>query len=286
MKTGFLGSGRLGYEVLEKVFDSIRPVFIATDRKSADIIAFAKRRSIPLFEGNPRGGALAQFLLGVKTDVIFSVNYLFLIEKDVLDLVTHVINLHGSLLPKYRGRTPHVWAIINNEKVSGVTAHIVDEGCDTGPVVLQQEIPIGMHDTGADVLARFSALYPEIVLAVFENLRTGKLKPKEQDQVKATYFGKRTPDDGLIDWNWQKERIYNWVRAQAAPYPGAFSLLGSNRVIIDRVAFNDGGFSYDEPNGLIKCTSPFLVKTPNGLLEIQVIREGKDYLERGKIFNG
>src|SRR5690606_11116288 len=103
-------------------------------------------------------------------DVLFSINYLFLIERDVLSQDPRVVNLHGSLLPKYRGRTPHVWAIINNESHTGVTAHLVDEGCDTGPIILQREVPIEYTDTGATILLKFSSLYPEIIADVYRML--------------------------------------------------------------------------------------------------------------------
>jgi len=90
-----------------------------------------------------------------------------------------------------------------------------------------------------------------------------------QDESKATYFGKRTPDDGEINWYWQKERIRNWVRAQALPYPGAFTWVGQEKMIIDEIAFDDTGFHSDIPNGTVLSLSPVRVKTPNGVIRIE-----------------
>jgi methionyl-tRNA formyltransferase len=99
-------------------------------------------------------------------------------------------------------------------------------------------------------------------------------------------FGKRTPEDGLIDWNWQKERIRNWVRAQAYPYPGAFTYYDKQKVIIDEVAYTNSGFNSNMKNGLILAVKPKLeVKTPNGALVINKMRGNYPNFEIGKIFN-
>lgn len=283
MKVGALASGSLGREVLAQVWDVIKPGFVATDRGSTTISALAEAKGADVFVGNPRGGKLAAFLATRSVDVLFSINYLFLIERDVLSLVPRVVNLHGSLLPKYRGRTPHVWAIINNESHTGVTAHLVDEGCDTGPIILQREVPIEYTDTGATILLKFSSLYPEIIADVYRMLVEDRLSVMPQDMRMATYFGKRAPEDGLINWNWHRERIYNWVRAQAAPYPGAFTFAAGKKVVIDWVEFDEGGYSWEEPNGTIKSLDPVTVKTPNGLLRLSQVREGSEYLRVNKI---
>src|SRR5690606_38202127 len=116
---------------------------------------------ITLFIGNPRNGRGHAFLKNYSFDVLLSVNYLYLIEEDLIKMPRRfAINLHGSLLPKYRGRTPHVWAIINGEKKTGVTAHLITKGCDEGPIVSQIQIPIEIQDTGNDILNKFKQKYP------------------------------------------------------------------------------------------------------------------------------
>jgi methionyl-tRNA formyltransferase len=287
MKIGILASGELGLSVLKRCVHFLAPVFIATDSKSITIIQFSNERNIPVFIGNPRNGKLKNFLMStpIECDVLISINYLFLLEKDVISMVDHVINFHGSLLPKYRGRTPHVWAIINNEKITGVTAHLIDESCDTGDIILQKTIDIKEEMTGAEILNHYETIYPELLKEVYDELITGKLNPVPQDHFKATYYGKRTPEDGQIDWNWQRERIKNWVRAQAYPYPGAFSYIDTVKLIVDEIKFSDFGFHYSIPNGTILQDSPaIIVKTPNGSVELSKIRNNKDICKKDKVF--
>ncbi len=271
---GFLCSGELGLNTLKFLSREFIPQFIFTDNHSDGIIEFATNNGIPIFIGNPRKKDPSEFLKKFKTDIIFSVNYLFIVEKNILNHPKfYAINLHGSLLPKYRGRTPHVWAIINGEKETGITAHIMAEGCDTGDIVLQRVIQIGLNHTGADILKEFKTIYPEMIFKLIMQIKTNQLKCIKQDHSKATYFGKRTSIDGQINWNWQRERIYNWVRAQAYPYPGAYTMLRDQKIIIDQIIFSELGYENDMPNGLILRTDPtILVKTPNGVIELIKVR--------------
>jgi len=284
LKLGVLCSGRLGFILLQYFRSRWDIEFVCTDSKSREIIEFAHQSKVDLFLGNPRGGRIGEFIKEREIDVLVSVNYLFIIEHDLIRLPKlFAFNVHGSLLPKYRGRTPHVWAIINNETETGITAHVIDDGCDTGGIIEQIIIPICSDDTGATVLQKYEKAYVPLIDSVLNKIATNKVHIQNQDETKATYFGKRTPDDGLINWNWQRERIRNWVRAQAFPYPGAFAYIDNKKVVIDKVVFSDFGFSSDEPNGLIKSIAPVLVKTPNGVIQLIEIREGKEFLIKGKI---
>jgi len=177
-----------------------------------------------------------------------------------------------------------VWAIINNETQTGITAHLIDDGCDTGNIVLQHKIDIHPDDTGASVLEKYNIVYPEMVEQVLYEIEKEKLIASPQNNEAATYFGKRTPDDGQIDWNWQKERIKNWVRAQAHPYPGAFTFYKGQKVTIDKIEFADAGFHADMQNGLILSVEPLIVKTPNGAIVVKAYRENL-LIETGEIFN-
>jgi methionyl-tRNA formyltransferase len=275
MRIGVLTSGDLGKLTLEKIIINFDVKFVLTDNNSLGISKICNDKKIPFFKGNPRGGLGYDFIQNIEVDVIVSVNYLFLIEKDIIQHPRKLIfNIHGSLLPKYRGRTPHVWAIINNEKETGITAHIIDEKCDTGDIISQIKIPINKRDTGADILNKYKLEYYNLINDVFKKIKFGKLDLIKQDEQSATYFGKRTPEDGKINWNWQKERIYNWVKSQSYPYPGAFSFVGSQKLIIDKVEESYLGFNYDIENGIILEVEPnIIVKTPNGALEIKKLRK-------------
>lgn len=274
MNLGILVSGNLGYIALKHLYINSRIEYVLTDSKSNSIIDFCNQNGIAHFIGNPRNGRGFNFCKRMKIDILISVNYLFLIEKDMIELPKKfAFNIHGSLLPKYRGRTPHVWAIINNESETGITAHLIDEGCDTGDIIEQIKIKIDYEDTGSDILKKFNHNYLDLLNLVLTKASLGKLTFIKQRNEFATYFGKRASYDGKINWYWQKERIYNWIRAQANPYPGAFTYFNGNKIIIDKIKFTEIGFTNEMSNGLVISTSPFLVKTPNGVVELCKVRK-------------
>ncbi|GGG36580.1 methionyl-tRNA formyltransferase [Bizionia arctica] len=271
---GILCSGGLGLDTLSKVAKNHAVQFILTDKNSTGIIDFAIQNNIPFYAGNPRKGKGFSFIKNFKTDVIASINYLFLIEEDIINhsnLLT--FNIHGSLLPKYRGRTPHVWAIINGETKAGVTGHIIDVGCDTGKIIHQIEIPININDTGAIMLEKYAQEYYPLVNKVLNDAATNRLNLIEQNELEATYFGKRTPEDGEIDWNWNKEYIRNWVRAQANPYPGAFTFYKNQKVIIDKISISESIITEKQANGeIIQIEPHVIIKTKNGAVQLDTIR--------------
>ena len=220
MGIGLLVSGKLGLKMFQLLLEHASISFVLTDKKSVDIIHLCETRKIKHYVGNPRNGRALSMLPGVSCEVLVSVNYLFLIEKDLIDLPEKLaVNFHGSLLPKYRGRTPHVWAIINNESETGITAHIIDEGCDTGAIIASQRIGISPSETGGELLDTFMREYPSFVLDVLRSIENNTYSAAKQDHSLSTYFGKRTPDDGRINWSWGKERIYNWVRRNRGRIP-------------------------------------------------------------------
>ncbi len=276
MNVAVLASGSLGFRVLKEIMGDMQIHAIATDPRSMDVKSLGENKNIPVFSGNPRRGELHHFFQSSvgPVDLIISINYIYLLEKDIIEYPIHYcLNIHGSMLPKYRGRSPHIWAIINNEQYTGITLHVIDEGCDTGPIVAQQKIPISSTITGGGLLNMFEKWYPSLILKTFKKVEAGTIEFCAQDESKATYFGKRSPADGEINWNWHKERIRNWVRAQAAPYPGAFSFIDGKKLIIDKIKYFQKGFSFDMPNGLIVGTRPVpLVKVPNGVVALEKTR--------------
>lgn len=273
MRIGLLVSGNLGFIVLEYMIPLYHIEFVMTDKKSNAIIDFCLSNNVPCFAGNPRNGNALTFFANKSVDVIISVNYLFIIEKNIIELPTLLaFNVHGSLLPKYRGRTPHVWSIINNEKHTGITAHKIDEGCDTGDIIEQIKIEITDKDTGASILNKYAQQYIPLIESVLFKIKNDSVVYLKQNDIEATYFGVRTADDGKIDWDWQKERIYNWIRAQANPYPGAFSFYENEKIIIDEIVFSNYGFNAEMPNGLILSEKPLLVKASNGVVELTIVR--------------
>jgi len=277
----------LGAKCMEHVFKSHKVNFVLTDKGSLNIIKFCKANKIPFFSGNPRNGVADEFLSKFRTDVLLSLNYLFMIDQPVLlHPKKYAINFHGSLLPKYRGRTPHVWAIINNEMETGITAHFISNECDAGDIIHQEKIKIKKTDTGAALLAIFNQRFPKIIAKVIKMIEKEKIVPVKQVEEQATYFNKRTPADGLINWNWQKERIFNWVRALSKPYPGAFSFYEGKKVIIHKIAFSDHGFKQDDENGKVLDVEKLIIKTSNGAIRLMLWEsDGAVEFKPGQIFN-
>jgi len=271
---GVLCSGGLGLDSLKKIAKDYTVQFVLTDSNSIGIIDFSKSHRIPHFAGNPRNNKGYDFIKNYNVDIIASVNYLFLIEEDIIAHANKLtFNIHGSLLPKYRGRTPHVWAIINGETSAGITAHVIDASCDTGKIIHQIEVPIKPNDTGAIMLEKYAEAYYPLIKRVLYDLDNNQLKLTAQNENQATYFGKRTPDDGEINWNWNAEVIRNWVRAQAKPYPGAFTYLNNKKIIIDKVSETNLETTNVHTNGEILQIDPAItVKVENGAVSLDVIR--------------
>ena len=266
MRLTILASGRLGFELAQQLADLHSITAVMTDGNSLPIIDWCTKKGIPVFVGNPRGGRAANFLPAASCDVLLSVNYLYIVERDVIDLAGIVaVNIHGSLLPKYRGRTPHVWAIINGEKEAGITAHVLTQELDAGDILGQKTVPITPGMTGAELLDRYRMEYPLIVRETLAAIAGETLERVPQRHEYATYYPKRTPRDGKIDWSWRAERIVDWVRAQAPPYPGAFCYFRGQRLIVSRAVPHPSGYSAEVPNGTVLYTDKegVVVKTTN-----------------------
>lgn len=267
-----LASGDLGLHCAKKLVQLESLSCILTDRNSIGIQKLAASEGVPLYVGNPRGGKALESLAGLpRPGILLSVNYLFLVEQDLIDWpLYHALNIHGSLLPRYRGRTPHIWAIINGESMTGISAHSLTIGCDEGDIWLQDRIRIRPHHTGGRILQIFRHRYPRLIQKLILGLREGDLIPAQQNHDKATSFEKRTPEDGRIQWSWHRERIRNWIRALCKPYPGAFTFCGDTRIVIHGSRFSDLGFSQRQPDGTILAGGPEpVIKTPNGALQLQ-----------------
>jgi len=281
-------SGNLGFTTLLKLQNDFVICGIITDVNSKDIIDWAVLNNKAYFKGNPRKNKLFfKNNIFPAFDFLLSINYLYIIDNDLITLPKKMaINIHGGLLPRYRGRAPHIWAIINGESECGITVHKIDEGCDTGDIIIQKTIPILPNYTGGELLKIFESEYPFLIFKAVELVENGH-KLIMQDHSIASYFPKRTPEDGEIDWNWSNERINNWVRALTKPYPGAFSLLNDIKFFIWKVEF----FPYPDddlikPGQVKKCNDTILVKTGNGIIKIIDYSFEGEFLDKINNFKG
>ena len=143
------------------------------------------------------------------------------------------VNVHGSLLPKYRGAGPIQWAIINGESETGITTMLMDEGMDTGAILLQEQIPIAPEETAGSLSPRLAELGGRLLITTIAQLKAGTLVPRPQDHSQATLAPLLKKEDGAIDWTMPAKAIANRIRG-LTPWPGAYTFLGADRWVICR----------------------------------------------------
>ena len=164
-------------------------------------------------------------LRALQPDFIFSFYYRNMLKQAVLDTAKHgALNMHGSLLPKYRGRVPINWAVINGETETGATLHYMTAKPDAGDIVGQQAVTIGPDETAAEVFRKVTSAAAAVLDCHLPALVAGTAPRIQQDLAAGGYFGGRKPADGRIDWS-TATRVHNLVRGVAPPYPGAFTSL-------------------------------------------------------------
>lgn len=268
----FCGFGKLGSECLKALHKSnLSVIFIFTHKelKKDSVDTFAKENSIDFsyFDMRKEPEFALDVIEKVQPDFLVSINYRYIIPVIIFSKAKYAINIHGSLLPKYRGRTPHVWSIINGEEYSGITCHFIEELVDSGDIIEQQKIFIDKNDTGFMLLQKFEHAYPDLLLSSISHLgnKENLIKQNPED---ATYYGKRIPEMGYIDFHRDALEVKNFVRAQAFPYPGAyFYLIDGRKIIINRII--ETSFQFDASIGQIKLIDgkPF-TKCKNSNLEI------------------
>ncbi|MGA1981948.1 MAG: methionyl-tRNA formyltransferase [Acidobacteriaceae bacterium] len=175
-------------------------------------------------------------LESIRPDAIIVVAYGRIIPRWMLDLPPlGNINLHGSLLPRYRGAAPVQWAIANGDPITGVTTMRIDEGLDTGPMLLAHTIPIAPNETAPDVFRALSSVGAELMVQTLGRLSAGILAPQPQDHAQATLAPILTREDGIIDFTRPAQQIYDrWRGFQ--PWPGAHTLLRGKKLIAHRMS--------------------------------------------------
>src|SRR5213079_1739794 len=170
----------------------------------------------------------------VEPDLIFIVGWSQLVLDEFIGLAKHgVLGMHPTLLPKHRGRAAIPWAILNGLAKTGVTLfEIVDGTADSGPIVGQVEVPLAPDETATTLYERITKAHVDLVREVVPQLLDGSAPRVEQDPRRASAWPKRTPVDGIIDWDTRAPYLYDWVRAQTRPYPGAFTFHGDEKVVV------------------------------------------------------
>jgi len=234
----FAALAAAGAEVLALVLPSNR---VGHDVEIAR--AAAREAGLPIRMQPPRDRIepFVRELGALAPDVIVIWSYSMILPEAVVGVPRRgCVNVHGGLLPAYRG--PHVmqWAIINGESETGVTLHYVDAGIDTGPVIAEERVRIEPDDDAPAVREKLKDAGAHLLRRWWPAIAAGTAPRVPQDESRATYYPLRTPEDGRINWSSPAASIYNLVRALAAPWPGAFTSLGRERLVLRRVVVPPG----------------------------------------------
>ena len=204
------------------------------------VAALCQERGIPYVQ--PEASDLLELLPQFKKiapDYIFSFYYRYMITSDILATARiAALNMHGSLLPKYRGRAPINWAILHGETETGASLHIMEVKPDAGDIVGQLAVPIDPDEDATAVFTKVSNAAIKVMQAALPELLQGRVPKTPNVLANGSYFGGRKPEDGRIHWNQSAKQVHDLIRAVAPPYPGAFTDWQGARMVIAKSKLN------------------------------------------------
>jgi methionyl-tRNA formyltransferase len=205
-----------------------------------NVAALCQERGIPYVQ--PEASGLLELLphfQKIAPDYIFSFYYRYMIASEILATAgIAALNMHGSLLPKYRGRAPVNWAILHGETETGASLHIMEAKPDAGDIVGQVAVPIGPDEDATAVFAKVSNAAIEVMKAALPELLNGRVPRAPNVLANGSYFGGRKPEDGRIQWSQDALQVHNLIRAVAPPYPGAFTDWQGAQMVIAKSKLN------------------------------------------------
>ncbi|MGH7994897.1 MAG: formyltransferase [Opitutaceae bacterium] len=275
----FFGYSEVGYECLRLLLDRGDDVvaLVTHEDRLGEKIWFktpalaARGKGIPIFAPeNVNTPEWRERLAGLEPDLILSAYYRRMIGTRILEQARlGAFNLHGSLLPKYRGRAPINWAVLHGEPRIGMTLHRMVKAPDAGAIVDQEEVELGPRDTAEQAFRKVLPCARRVLGRRIDALLAGAAEETPQDESQATYFGARTPEDGRIDWARSSREIFNLIRAVTDPYPGAFTDIGASRLMVWwGEPDSPGAHARRGAPGEVLSAAPLVVTTGDGALEL------------------
>ena len=250
MKIVFIGASSFGYKCLSLlhaeagveltgVISNSEKFSISYNKEGVtnvlyqDFSKFTSEHKLPFYKmkDNMKEEALLSFIEKAKPDLIVVIGWYHIIPAIILQKY-QCIGFHASLLPDYSGGAPLVWAIINGETKTGITLFKFDLGIDSGDIIGQAEVSITSTDTIKTLYEKIEILGLDLLLKHLPDIIKGQVMYTPQNEAERRVFRQRRPEDGLIDWSWNPQRIKDFIRAQTKPYPGAFTIIQGKKVII------------------------------------------------------
>lgn len=299
MKTVFMGTTKLSEELLRYLIEEdidIQAIFTMpelfnisySNRKVknynyADLGDIARQHKVPCYEIDSVPGKkitdYADVILSIKPDIILALGWYYMVPKKIRELAKYgTWGIHASLLPKYAGGAPLVWAMIYGERETGVTLFRLEDGVDDGDIIEQKSFLIEQDDTIKTVYQKAIDASKVILLKALKDVFSIQFTP--QDKSRINVFPQRTPDDGIINWNKSAVEIYNFIRAQTEPYPGAFCKYKEKKLIVWDVEICNANTSLGKIPGRVTFVDDekgyIGVETNDGVLKIKDMAYG-DY---------
>lgn len=286
-------------EALVKAGQKVLAVVTQPDRKRGRNLklsppptkVLAQTKGIPVFQPQDASGAeSASYLKRLDADLFVVISFGQILKREILSIPKfYAINVHGSLLPKYRGAAPTNWAVMNGDNVSGVTVIKMNEKMDEGDMILKREVAIGLDDTNVTLSEKLSEAGANALVETIGLIEDGKtLKLEKQESVKATYAPKLKKEDGLIDWNMSAAKIHNRVRG-LIPWPGAYTYYDGKVLKVLKTAVIASTDEKAENGEVIEIAKErgIVVRTGSGGLVIQYLQlEGKKALDAASFIRG
>ena len=283
-----------GYNILSVVTQPDRPKGRGRKLTPAPVQILAEENNLAILQPARLDDSFLNLLLTLKPDLLVVVAFGQIIPGKVLRSAKWGgINIHASLLPKYRGSAPIQWVIINNEKKTGLTTMFMDEGLDTGPILMHQEVGILKGETAGQLHDRLSCLAPGLLIKTLQGLAKGTIAKKKQDHTLATYASKLTKEHGLLNWSWPAERLCGLIRG-LDPWPGAFTYYNGKMLKLFGCFLADEGRAVSVPGRVKGLTEKGLeIETEQGAIIVSEIQSPgkkrlpvKEFLKGSKLSSG
>lgn len=237
-----LGYHEVGYVCLEELIKAGEEVVAVVTHHDdpnengwyRSVAELARTHSIPVHTPNDVNKPIfVSSLMALQPDILFSLAFRQIVSPDILAIPPRgCINLHGSLLPKYRGRAPVNWVLVNGETETGATLHYMEAKADRGEIISQRVVTISDTDTAISLHHKMTEASRELFRETWPLKKSGRAPRIPQDHSLSSYFGRRTPADGKIDWVQPARAIYNLIRAVTHPYPGAFTFHNGRKLFV------------------------------------------------------